>query len=160
MAEKTYLLSESDISRIKDNAIDECIRITEENCWIDADILVGLFKNLKDQMNGKQDDRDQYEQGYRDGISYASSIDMETPMHFTIEQTAWIKKYISINAIRQRADAIEEFKKNLINEFCCYCDQESCEGGMVGSVQECETIRMLRDVADGIAGQMKGEQND
>lgn len=56
MAEKTYLLSESDISRIKDNAIDECIRITEECCWIDADILVGLFKNLKDQMKGEQND--------------------------------------------------------------------------------------------------------
>ena len=36
-------------------------------------------------------------------------LDIYTPMHFTPEQKAWIKKYIAINGERQRADGAREF---------------------------------------------------
>lgn len=41
--------------------------------------------------------------------------------------------------------------------FCTYCNQEACEGGMVGTIQECETIRMIKDVINGVIEDMKGE---
>lgn len=70
-----------------------------------------------------------YEMGRADGYSQAENdyhkqmdIDMDKPMHFTAEQTAWIKKYISINAIRQRADAF----RDCILEDGEYCWQKCC----------------------------------
>lgn len=44
--------------------------------------------------------------------------------------------------------------------FCTYCNQEACEGGMVGTIQECETIRMIKDVIDGIIEDMKAEVSE
>lgn len=39
----------------------------------------------------------------------ALDIDMDKPMHFTPEQKAWVKKYLSINGERQRLDGAREF---------------------------------------------------
>lgn len=39
----------------------------------------------------------------------ALNIDLDTPMHFTNEQKAWVKKYLSINGERQRVDGAREF---------------------------------------------------
>lgn len=47
----------------------------------------------------------------------ALNIDMEKPMHFTNEQKNWIKKYIIINAKRQRADAIDKYNEKI--KDCC-----------------------------------------
>lgn len=41
-------------------------------------------------------------------------LDLYTPMHFTPEQKAWIKKYIAINGERQRADTIDEFETRIL----------------------------------------------
>ena len=38
----------------------------------------------------------------------APYVDLDTPMHFTQEQKAWVKKYISINGERQRLDGIND----------------------------------------------------
>lgn len=36
------------------DAIDECIKIAEESCWKDADMLIGYFKELKEHMRLNQ----------------------------------------------------------------------------------------------------------
>lgn len=51
-----------------------------------------------------------------------------------------------------RADALNQ----LLAEFCTVCDQEACEGGQIGSIQECETIKMMRDLAE----QIKEQKDD
>lgn len=59
-----------------------------------------------------------------------------------------------------RAKVIDEYKNNVLNEFCTYCNQEACEGGCMGSIQECATIRLLRDVMEDMAKEMKeGAEN-
>ena len=47
----------------------------------------------------------------------ALDLDLDTPMHFTPEQKAWIKKYISINGERQRVDGAREFAEWLPQHF-------------------------------------------
>lgn len=54
-----------------------------------------------------------------------------------------------------RADAIDEFKKNVLIEFCEACNQVSCDGGTEGSIQECSTIRTLRYVVNRVAEELK-----
>lgn len=36
----------------------------------------------------------------------------------------------------------------ILSAMCTYCSQDACAGGMHGTIQECETIRLLRDVID------------
>lgn len=65
------------------------------------------------------------EEVYQQGRADALDIDMDKPMHFTPEQKAWVKKYISINGERQRADGAREFAellKKKFNEFIDYDD--------------------------------------
>ena len=57
-----------------------------------------------------------------------------------------------------RAEAIDEYKEEVIPRFCEYCDQYACNGAMIRSRQECTTICMLRDVCTDIANELK-EQN-
>lgn len=64
---------------------------------------------------------------------------------------------LSIHDNQIIAAAIDEFKKRTLTNFCCYCNQQACDGGMVGSIQECETVRMLRDVLEDISDELKGE---
>ena len=54
-----------------------------------------------------------------------------------------------------RADAIDEYKEEVLSRFCEYCDQYACNGAMIGSRQECTTICMLRDVCTDIANELK-----
>lgn len=44
---------------------------------------------------------------------------------------------------------------NILTSFCQHCNQAACEGGLVGSIQECSTIRMLRDTVDDIRRECK-----
>ena len=44
-------------------------------------------------------------------------LDLDTPMHFTPEQKAWVKKYIAINGERQRTDGAREFAEWLPQHF-------------------------------------------
>lgn len=55
----------------------------------------------------------------------------------------------------ERSKTIDEYKNNVLNEFCTYCNQEACEGGCMGSIQECAEARLLRDVMEDIAKEMK-----
>ena len=59
-----------------------------------------------------------------------------------------------------RADAIDEFKKNVLTEFCEACNQVSCDGGTEGSTQECSTIRTLRYVVNQVAEELKEQKNE
>ena len=36
-------------AEIKNKVIDECIRITEETVWKDADMLADMFRELKEE---------------------------------------------------------------------------------------------------------------
>ena len=54
-----------------------------------------------------------------------------------------------------KADAIDEYKEEVLSRFCEYCDQYACNGAMIGSRQECTTICMLRDVCTDIANELK-----
>lgn len=53
-----------------------------------------------------------------------------------------------------REDALNQ----LLAEFCTVCDQEACEGGQIGSIQECETIGMMRDLAEQLKEQSNAEE--
>ena len=57
-----------------------------------------------------------------------------------------------------RADAIDEYKEEVLSRFCEYCDQYACNGAMIGSRQECTTICMLRDVCTDIANELKEQK--
>lgn len=57
-----------------------------------------------------------------------------------------------------RADAIDEYKKEVLSRFCEYCDQYACNGAMIGSRQECTTICMLRDVCTDIVNELKEQK--
>lgn len=48
-------------------------------------------------------------------------------MHFTPEQKAWVKKYLSINGERQRADAIEGAIHSLDNSKAI-CHEDYVDG--------------------------------
>ena len=54
-----------------------------------------------------------------------------------------------------KTEAFDEYKDRLLTEFCSYCNQDACEGGMVGTIQECDSIRLLRDVSEDLAEQLK-----
>ena len=54
-----------------------------------------------------------------------------------------------------RAEAIDEYKEEVLSRFCECCDQYACNGAMIGSRQECTTICMLRDVCTDIAKELK-----
>ena len=54
-----------------------------------------------------------------------------------------------------RAEAIDEYKEEVLSRFCECCDQYACNGAMIGSRQECTTICMLRDVCTDIANELK-----
>ena len=57
-----------------------------------------------------------------------------------------------------RADAIDEYKEEVLSRFCECCDQYACNGAMIGSRQECITICMLRDVCTDIANELKEQK--
>ena len=57
-----------------------------------------------------------------------------------------------------RADAIDEYKEEVLSRFCECCDQYACDGAMIGSMQECTTICMLRDVCTDIANELKEQK--
>lgn len=57
-----------------------------------------------------------------------------------------------------RADAIEEFKSAILSQFCARCDQEPCEGGCVGSIQQCYTAAILVEVANDTAEELKEQK--
>lgn len=57
-----------------------------------------------------------------------------------------------------RADAIEEYKEEVLSRFCKYCNQYACNGAMIGSRQECTTICMLRDVYTDIVNELKEQK--
>lgn len=64
------------------------------------------------------------------------------------------KAFANVQTDSELLDKVAEiFPKS----FCTYCNQEACDGGMVGTIQECETIRMIKDVIDGIIEDMKAE---
>ena len=56
------------------------------------------------------------------------------------------------------ADAIDEYKEEVLSKFCECCDQYACNGAMIGSRQECTTICMLRDVCTDIANELKEQK--
>lgn len=43
-----------------------------------------------------------------------------------------------------REDVLDHIEKYMLTNICASCNQEACEGGMVASIQECETIRFLK----------------
>lgn len=57
-----------------------------------------------------------------------------------------------------RADAIDEFAEALPNEFCNYCNQIACDGGRIGSIQECASVTMLVDVMKDLAEELKEQK--
>jgi len=57
-----------------------------------------------------------------------------------------------------KADAIEAFKSAILSQFCARCDQEACEGGCAGSIQQCYVAANLAEVTNDIAGQLKGAE--
>ena len=44
----------------------------------------------------------------------------------------------------------------LLAKTCTSCNQEACNGGMVGSIQECQSIKMIRDVCEEVENVIKG----
>lgn len=65
------------------------------------------------------------------------------------------KKYIQLSYDKGYEDAIFDYKEQVLLEFCTCCNQEACEGGCIGSIQECESIKTLRDVLDDVAIRLK-----
>lgn len=55
-----------------------------------------------------------------------------------------------------KAEAIDKLKEFVPKTFCAFCSQEACEGGMLGSIQECQTISVLRDVFEDVEKELKG----
>lgn len=54
-----------------------------------------------------------------------------------------------------RADVIYEIKKLLPQAYCNNCDQTSCDGGRVGSIQECTSVRLLIDTLFELEDELK-----
>lgn len=86
---------------------------------------------------------------YYKGQADALNIDMEKPMCFTDEQKAWIKNYVIINAKRQRAEAIDDFVREI--KSADYVGEEDY------LLQDCDAV--LIDTVEYIAEKLK-EQND
>ena len=93
------------------------------------------------------------DEAYQQGKADALNIDLDTPMHFTDEQKAWVKKYISINGARQRADGVREFAEWLTNYAFDHIDYV-CNGHFIN--------RQGRQVSvdEVLAEWKKGEEND
>ena len=58
------------------------------------------------------------------------------------------------------SELLDKVAEIFSKSFCAYCNQEACEGGMVGSVQECQTIRMMKDVLDEVIAEIKAEVSE
>ena len=83
----------------------------------------------------------------------APYVDLDTPMHFTPEQKAWVKKYIAINAERQRADAIDE----ALYEYAFWLFTNYSGGGAVGgSVAHDNAVKSIEEFKQ----MQKGAEND
>lgn len=54
--------------------------------------------------------------------------------------------------------AIDEYKELVLSEFCEGCDQEACNGAMIGSTQECYTVCRLRDTLNDIQERLKEKE--
>lgn len=81
----------------------------------------------------------------------ALNIDLDTPMHFTPEQKAWVKKYIAINGERQRVEGAREFAEYLDNN------------GYYASKtiwNDCGHVEDYLGVYDALAEWQKGGDND
>lgn len=61
------------------------------------------------------------------------------------------------NRARHDSELLDKVAEIFPKSFCTYCNQEVCEGGMVGTIQECETIRMIKDVINGVIKDIKAE---
>lgn len=59
-----------------------------------------------------------------------------------------------------REDTIDEFKNAILSQFCACCDQEACEGGCAGSIQQCYVAANLAEVANDTAEELKEEKDD
>lgn len=58
----------------------------------------------------------------------------------------------------ERVKVLDEYKEEVLSRFCECCDQYACDGAMIGSIQECATICMLRDVCTDIANELKEQK--
>ena len=56
--------------------------------------------------------------------------------------------------MKGREDAIEEMKKMILPMYCSCCNQIACDGGQVGSIQECASVSLLRDVVFDLADEL------
>lgn len=83
----------------------------------------------------------------------------EMGIRFEVDNQQDFDKWYAIRKEQIRADAIEEYKEEVLSRFCECCDQYACNGAMIGSKQECTTICMLRNVCTDVAEQLK-EQKD
>lgn len=58
---------------------------------------------------------------------------------------------------KEKIELLDKVADRIPKEFCTYCNQEACDGGMVGTIQECQTIRMMKDVLDEVIAELKAE---
>ena len=93
------------------------------------------------------------EDSYEKGRADALNIDMDKPMHFTDEQKAWVKKYISINGERQRVDGAREFAEWLLHHSML-CDSFGQDMNDYDLMSESEIIDEV------LAEWQKGQRNE
>ena len=82
---------------------------------------------------------------------------------YLLPATSYVKDASRVRVDGKSIDEIRAEERKMVADllpqaFCQYCNQEACEGGMVGSIQECETIRMLKDVIEEVVEEMKGAE--
>ena len=57
-----------------------------------------------------------------------------------------------------KVEVIYEIKKILPPIYCNNCNQIACDGGRVGSIQECASVRLLIDILGELEEQLKGQK--
>ena len=107
----------------------------------DCDIAYGICDTTTEYC--KKDMIKAYQQGKADAEKELQGIEMLGALYSEI-----------------RNDAIDEFANQLPYEYCNYCNQIACDGGRIGSIQECASVTMLVDVLKDLAEQLKENKNE
>lgn len=102
-----------------------------------------------ENFNGFDGNYETYENAQRELFDLALAEERKK----TIEEFKDLGKLYSEIRAEERQKVIDKFTDLLPKSFCQYCPY--CEGGTVESIQECETIRMLKDAIEEVVDELK-----
>lgn len=80
-------------------------------------------------------------------MSEVRIVDLEKPMHFTKEQSEWIKAYVIVKKQEARAEVIDKVIQAEKNKF--FCVEDLCDGTKDCTDCRVEYLEQLKNLDSG-----------